>query len=739
MKCGKCQTVVLEGFRFCQQCGTFLTNAKRLGTTDGSPREADASSSKPKRAETPLLSFDEFRKRKSKERQENSKKKKENPPKEVLINVGIMNLVKQVLKPIKGKVMMVRVNENVRKLELLKKSFEKHSAHDRNFDQEADYTIVYPDGTEILTLPGQPNQLFQLDKYKQDIGKPYNRITIYLAKRCDQELFTKGESDTESDSSNEKVMKQISMLESFARGSMASSHTCTNDILQNPSSDLTTQPNTSNIPSVQEQLTIQNTCKRPPIIDITGPSRSATPLVDPTPNAIRSDLQSLKEMFPAKQECELRQAMDITSSLEEAINFLVEDRSLNVVYGSLLSEELEVDADTYHDEENLLTETKTLFTTNENLGTKLENWKNSNMDGNGHFRLKVRRQEVWDDTLTKLNKANSQDTCKPIKVQFIGEPAVDQGGPSREFFSLINANAQRKLMSKSVFRHNISALQRKEYYAFGQLTALGILQGSPGPKYFSKTVVDYIFSGCAENLQPTVDEIPNTDIKDCLQKLEKVSDADEFKRQASFECDFRFEAGFTKPIVTIDDKEDFLKCITLHYTVLVCLSEINQFVEGLKTCNLLSLIQESPEMFRSVFQVSSAKLTAEDLDNIFEPVFSPASSNRFAVEQNIIFNFNQYLEDVEQGKVISQLQGMPVTITLNQILEFVTGAYDVPAISFSPHPTIEFLHDEDSTRKMSANTCANVLKLPVKGLCDEVKFAEEFTFCMLNSPGFGFI
>ena len=109
------------------------------------------------------------------------------------------------------------------------------------------------------------------------------------------------------------------------------------------------------------------------------------------------------------------------------------------------------------------------------------------------------------------------------------------------------------------------------------------------------------------------------------------------------------------------------------------------------------------------------------------------------MEQNIIFNFNQYLEDVEQGKVISQLQGMPVTITLNQILEFVTGAYDVPAIGFSPHPTIEFLHDEDSTRKMSANTCANVLKLPVKGLCDEVKFAEEFTFCMLNSPGFGLI
>ena len=53
-----------------------------------------------------------------------------------------------------------------------------------------------------------------------------------------------------------------------------------------------------------------------------------------------------------------------------------------------------------------------------------------------------------------------------IKVQFIGEPAVDQGGPSREYFGLINEAAQRKLMAKSVFRHNISAFTRREYYAF---------------------------------------------------------------------------------------------------------------------------------------------------------------------------------------------------------------------------------------------------------------------------------
>lgn len=38
--------------------------------------------------------------------------------------------------------------------------------------------------------------------------------------------------------------------------------------------------------------------------------------------------------------------------------------------------------------------------------------------------------------LTKLGKAK-EDVCKPIKVQSVGEPAVDQGGRSREDFGLV--------------------------------------------------------------------------------------------------------------------------------------------------------------------------------------------------------------------------------------------------------------------------------------------------------------
>ena len=73
-----------------------------------------------------------------------------------------MKINKGELKPIKGKTMLVRVHVNVRKLDLLEKSVEKHAAHDRTFDRYESYALLYPDGTEVLTLPGNPITVLHL-------------------------------------------------------------------------------------------------------------------------------------------------------------------------------------------------------------------------------------------------------------------------------------------------------------------------------------------------------------------------------------------------------------------------------------------------------------------------------------------------------------------------------------------------------------------------------------------------
>ena len=280
-------------------------------------------------------------------------------------------------------------------------------------------------------------------------------------------------------------------------------------------------------------------------------------------------------------------------------------------------------------------------------------------------------------------------------------------------------------------------LQRREFFAFGQLTAIGLLQGSPGPKFFQKTVVDYILHNNVESLKPTIEEIPEESIKRSLTVLDKVENEVDFKNKACFECSFRFDAGYCKPLIELKDKGDFLQSVSLHYTILSSIKETDQFIEGLRTCNVLEMIRGNPDLFRSILQKSDVPLTAEVIDDIFEPVFSPRGSNKYSVEEKIVFNFNQYLEDIENRLVKTIVEGEEVTICLCHVLQFVTGAEDIPAIGFTPRPSIRFYHDSENPRKLSANTCGNVLTIPVTKMYEYARFSEEFTFCMMNYPGFG--
>ncbi|KAK2962818.1 putative Ubiquitin-protein ligase E3A [Blattamonas nauphoetae] len=58
------------------------------------------------------------------------------------------------------------------------------------------------------------------------------------------------------------------------------------------------------------------------------------------------------------------------------------------------------------------------------------------MGRNPYLNLHVRRDHVIEDTLIFL-QSNSESLHRPLRVHFDGEPGVDEGGVSKEFFSLI--------------------------------------------------------------------------------------------------------------------------------------------------------------------------------------------------------------------------------------------------------------------------------------------------------------
>lgn len=111
----------------------------------------------------------------------------------------------------------------------------------------------------------------------------------------------------------------------------------------------------------------------------------------------------------------------------------------------------------------------------------------------------IRRSLLWEDTLTLFQ--NNFPNVSPIVVTFKGEPAMDAGGPRREYFTLLLKHIS---MDTSFFEgsperllptHNPTALINKEYYCIGKILSASVLQGGPAPQFFAESVAEYWLAG----------------------------------------------------------------------------------------------------------------------------------------------------------------------------------------------------------------------------------------------------
>jgi hypothetical protein len=336
-----------------------------------------------------------------------------------------------------------------------------------------------------------------------------------------------------------------------------------------------------------------------------------------------------------------------------------------------------------------------------------------------------------------------------VNVHFIGEPAVDQGGPRKEYFFLVHKHMQTSCLfngppKRRTFAHNIIALHNEEYYNYGMVSAFSILQGSPGPTMFASSVVDYIVYGKTDAVSAKITELPSGKVRSRLEELDAM-DPDTFKQEASFNTPLRFKAGYLKPIVAFEDKDEFNKAICLHHLILSSLPEIEQFICGLKTNGVLHLIRSNPCKSRKLLQFSEIeRLTADKVDELFKFIYTPdAGSNKLTSEEAIAFNFTNYLEEVEAGEVTTSIldpdtdEINTVKVQLEHIVQFVTGCPTIPATGFDEQLTVKFDHIE-TQKKLTANTCSCTLRLPVsKTLTEYASFKTEVTECIFSSPGFG--
>lgn len=147
----------------------------------------------------------------------------------------------------------------------------------------------------------------------------------------------------------------------------------------------------------------------------------------------------------------------------------------------------------------------------------------SGRDEEDRQRVHVRRSNLVKDTIKAFSKPTF-DVSKMLKVTFIPEGSVDDGGPRREFFQL----AMKECMKTSflftgwpenvVPQHNVEAVANNTYFIVGKLIATCIVQGGQPPVCFAKAVADFLIYNEVRS-KACLEDIPDCSIRDKLRQV----------------------------------------------------------------------------------------------------------------------------------------------------------------------------------------------------------------------------
>ena len=115
-----------------------------------------------------------------------------------------------------------------------------------------------------------------------------------------------------------------------------------------------------------------------------------------------------------------------------------------------------------------------------------------------------------------------------------------------------------------------------------------------------------------------------------------------------------FDSGFTVPVtqVSLENVQDIVRAVCLQSTLLNVKAELDQMAEGLKLLNVISLLRQHPQKFKSlfVFDVDSV-LTADQMVTLFDVAYSPQGSTKRVSEEATYMHWNEFLHDLAHGLV----------------------------------------------------------------------------------------
>jgi hypothetical protein len=139
------------------------------------------------------------------------------------------------------------------------------------------------------------------------------------------------------------------------------------------------------------------------------------------------------------------------------------------------------------------------------------------------------RDSIFEDSIAFF-KQRKFDFTVPIKNTFSGEPAIDGGGPVREFFTILVRELLSSASNICLFEgrnsrflpiHNTDAVRSNLFKVAGRIVAASVCHGRPGFPVFSRAIYSHFQNPNSDDLS---ENISKEDVVDMyvVEALKKV-------------------------------------------------------------------------------------------------------------------------------------------------------------------------------------------------------------------------
>ena len=368
---------------------------------------------------------------------------KSQEPESVTINIGLMLFDEKVmgLKAKWGKKLPIKITPSANYIEILEMGLAKWKAFHKDYVREGlEYKLLFEDGTEARFLPGQNKEFFTLSRYKEELGRDYRRITLFL---CTEEDFDRNYHCTfDSSSDGDEQLDSTS----FSGGSEKRQKT--------------------DCPEVDAVSLVKQPCS--------GGFVEHANLKDADADMFsHSSVGSLNILQSDQLYEESSSYMVPEDFLWGDVSVINEDELVKAAIARSLQ-----------DQRSTAEEIE--------LQHLIETFQKENTRGE-MCSIVILRKRLLQTCMMSIQDENFEFTKVPCVV-FSGEDSADLGGPRREFFRLLMQQGIKELgvfegpSNNVAFSHDHSVLAGRKPYLAGNLVAWSILHGGPGPQCLSEDV-----------------------------------------------------------------------------------------------------------------------------------------------------------------------------------------------------------------------------------------------------------